>query len=168
MTTRDRGLYEEVLFNEKPEIRKISKVGRKVSAMDISVFGASSWLLDNAIKLGLQVIVVWDLKNPSLFRGGSIKPSLNRTRIKVCGSPSGIGEPQKVKRGNPNPSQKLKPFYGDEAMSEKTISVRLPKDLDAYLRTLPNKMQWLREAAIEKREREKAAESDSDRNDGET
>ena len=67
---------------------------------------------------------------------------------------------------NPNPKQKLKPFYGDEAMAKNTISVRLPKYLDAYLRTLPNKMQWLREAAVEKWQREQAAR-DSDRHLGE-
>lgn len=35
--------------------------------------------------------------------------------------------------------------------------MKLPKDLDNYLRSLPNKTEWLREAAKEKWEREKAA-----------
>lgn len=70
---------------------------------------------------------------------------------------------------NPNPSQKLKPLYGDEAMAEKPVCVRLPQDLDEYVRSLSNRAEWLREAAIEKWERDQAAvESDSDRNDGET
>lgn len=39
--------------------------------------------------------------------------------------------------------------------------VRLPLELDAYVRSLPNKAEWLREAIAEKYERE--VNSDSDR-----
>lgn len=37
----------------------------------------------------------------------------------------------------------------------KPVSVMLPADLDAYVRALPNRSQWLRQAVEEKIERDK-------------
>lgn len=34
----------------------------------------------------------------------------------------------------------------DEPLADKPISVVLPKELDAYVRSLPNKSDWLRNA----------------------
>lgn len=66
---------------------------------------------------------------------------------------------------NPNPKPKLKPLYGDEALAKKAVCVNLPKDLDEFVRSLPNRAEWLREAIAEKRARE---EADRDRTEGET
>ena len=41
-------------------------------------------------------------------------------------------------------------------MSETPLSVRVPVDLDNYVRSLPNRTEWLREAIAEKRQREEA------------
>lgn len=46
-----------------------------------------------------------------------------------------------------------KPKY-EEAMAPIAISVRLPIDLDEYVRSLPDRAEWLREAIAEKRQRE--------------
>lgn len=54
---------------------------------------------------------------------------------------------------NPNPTYKLTPFYG-EAMASKPVAVRLAKEIDAYVRSLPNRTEWLREAIAEKYERD--------------
>ena len=54
---------------------------------------------------------------------------------------------------NPHPTYKLTPLYG-EAMAEKPVAVRLAKELDAYVRSLPNKTEWLREAIAEKYQRD--------------
>ncbi len=58
-------------------------------------------------------------------------------------------------RGRPggNPEILAKPLYG-EAMAEKIIGVRLPIELDEYVRSLPNRAEWLREAIAEKKQRE--------------
>lgn len=50
---------------------------------------------------------------------------------------------------NPHPTYKLTPLYG-EAMAEKPVAVRLAKEIDAYVRSLPNRTEWLREAIAEK------------------
>ena len=50
---------------------------------------------------------------------------------------------------NPYPTYKLTPLYG-EAMAEKPVAVRLAKEIDAYVRSLPNRTEWLREAIAEK------------------
>ena len=39
-------------------------------------------------------------------------------------------------------------------MAEKPVAVRLAKELDAYVRSLPNKTEWLREAIAEKYQRD--------------
>ncbi len=39
-------------------------------------------------------------------------------------------------------------------MAERPLSVRLPADLDARLRSLPNRTEWLRNAILEKMQRE--------------
>jgi hypothetical protein len=43
---------------------------------------------------------------------------------------------------------RFKPI-GNEALAEKPISVFLPKDLDTYVRSLPNRAEWLRAAIRE-------------------
>ncbi len=39
-------------------------------------------------------------------------------------------------------------------MAEKPISVRLPLKLDEYVRSLPNRTEWLREAIAAKKNQE--------------
>ncbi len=43
---------------------------------------------------------------------------------------------------------------GPVPMAERPLSVRLPADLDAQVRSLDNRTEWLREAIIEKLQRE--------------
>lgn len=43
---------------------------------------------------------------------------------------------------------------GEEALADKPISVFLPKDLDQYVRSLPNKAEWLRQAISEAAKRD--------------
>ena len=43
---------------------------------------------------------------------------------------------------------RFKPI-GNEALAEKPISVFLPKDLAIYVRSLPNRAEWLRAAIKE-------------------
>lgn len=59
--------------------------------------------------------------------------------------------------GNPNPKQKLKPVYGDEALSSKTVALRLPREIDDFVRSLPNKTEWLRKAIADAYQRETTA-----------
>jgi hypothetical protein len=54
---------------------------------------------------------------------------------------------------NPNPTYKIKP-YNEEAMAKKTLATRVPVEIDDYVRSLPNKAEWLRQAIMEKIERE--------------
>ncbi len=54
---------------------------------------------------------------------------------------------------NPNPKYKLKQLY-DKPVAEYPVAVKLPVDLDAYVRSLPNKSEWLRAAVSEKYQRE--------------
>jgi len=37
-----------------------------------------------------------------------------------------------------------------DSLARKPLSVFLPKDVDAIVRSLPNRSQWMREAVIEK------------------
>lgn len=53
---------------------------------------------------------------------------------------------------------RLKPI-GDRAMSRKPVAVALPVELDEWVRSLPNRSEWLREAIIEKYQREVKQES---------
>lgn len=59
--------------------------------------------------------------------------------------------------GNPNPKQKLKPWYGDKAMAKTPLAIRVPVEVDEFVRALPNKTEWLRRVIQEAVEREKAA-----------
>jgi hypothetical protein len=52
-----------------------------------------------------------------------------------------------------NPEILAKPLYG-EPMAEGTLGVRLPVYLDEYVRSLPNRSEWVREAIAEKWQRE--------------
>lgn len=49
---------------------------------------------------------------------------------------------------------------GEEPLTSSPMSVRLPPELDAVVRSLPNRTAWLRDAIIEKLQRE-ALETDS-------
>ena len=42
----------------------------------------------------------------------------------------------------------------DKALADAPISVVLTKDLDAYVRGLPNRSEWLRDAIAQKRAKE--------------
>lgn len=48
-------------------------------------------------------------------------------------------------RGNPNPAQKLTPI-GASAMAALPLAVRVPVEIDNYVRSLPNRTEWLRKA----------------------
>lgn len=54
---------------------------------------------------------------------------------------------------NPKPTYKLKPLYGNKPLSAKTVTLRLPEEIDDFVRSLPNKTHWLRQAITEKYER---------------
>lgn len=54
---------------------------------------------------------------------------------------------------NPNPKYKFVYLY-DEPLAERNVGARLPKSLDAFVRSLPNKSDWIRAAIAEKYERE--------------
>lgn len=62
---------------------------------------------------------------------------------------------------NPNPTYKYKHLY-DEPMSEQSLSIRLPATQDKYVRSLPNRTEWLRRAIAEAYERDMAAINDTD------
>ena len=55
---------------------------------------------------------------------------------------------------NHNPKEYLKEHQfeplGKEALSRTPVSVKLPKDLDDYVRSLPNRNRWLIDAVLEK------------------
>lgn len=46
--------------------------------------------------------------------------------------------------------------YYEEEMAESPLSVRLPAELDTFVRSLPNRTEWLRQVISEAAEREKA------------
>lgn len=50
---------------------------------------------------------------------------------------------------NHNPKYKYTSLY-DEPMSEQPLAVRVPLSQDKYVRSLPNKTEWLRQAIAEK------------------
>lgn len=56
-------------------------------------------------------------------------------------------------RGNPNPKKKFTPRH-PQPLSKDTVTVRLTVDLDLFVRSLPNRTEWLRAAIAEKYERE--------------
>ena len=43
---------------------------------------------------------------------------------------------------------------GPVPMAERPLSVRLPADVDALVRSIPNRTEWLRDAILEKVQRE--------------
>ena len=43
---------------------------------------------------------------------------------------------------------------GEKPKAEKPLSVRVPQDIDEYVRSLPNRSQWLEEAITEKARKE--------------
>jgi len=55
---------------------------------------------------------------------------------------------------NPNPSHKIKPLYGDEPLAQRPLAVRVSAELDAYVRSLPNMTEWLRQTITAQVERE--------------
>lgn len=61
-----------------------------------------------------------------------------------------------MSKGNPNPKQKLKPRVYEQAMAEIPLSVRVDVELATYVRSLPNRTEWLRAAIVEKRQREQS------------
>lgn len=54
---------------------------------------------------------------------------------------------------NPNPTYKMRRMYNEE-MAESPLSVRLTAEMDAQVRSRPNRTEWLREAIAEKLARE--------------
>ncbi len=52
-------------------------------------------------------------------------------------------------KGNPNPKQKLKPRIYEQTMAETPLSVRVDIETAAYVRSLPNRTEWLRRALAE-------------------
>lgn len=50
-----------------------------------------------------------------------------------------------MSRGNPHPKHKYTSF-NSEPMSERPIAVRLPIRLEDYVRSLPDRTEWLRKA----------------------
>ncbi len=55
--------------------------------------------------------------------------------------------------GNPNPKYKFKNDQVGE-VARRPISVKLPPDLDAFVRSLPNRAEWLRQAITDKVEKD--------------
>jgi hypothetical protein len=62
---------------------------------------------------------------------------------------------------NPNPTYKYKHLYG-EPMSEQSLSIRVPLTQDKYVRSLPNRAEWLRRAIADAYERDMAAINGTD------
>lgn len=60
--------------------------------------------------------------------------------------------------GNPNPKHKYKSPY-PAPVAERSICVRLSPELDEYVRSLPNRTEWLRQVIAEAVERDKAENS---------
>lgn len=63
-----------------------------------------------------------------------------------------------MSKGNPSPKlENLKPFKSEgehSSLSKSPVSVRLPKDLDEFVRSLPNRNQWIIDAVLEKAAKE--------------
>lgn len=64
-------------------------------------------------------------------------------------------------KGNPNPKHKLTRLY-DEPVAETAVSVKLPKELDIWVRSLPNRAEWLRRAIADAYERDMHGLTDTD------
>lgn len=61
---------------------------------------------------------------------------------------------------NPKPTYKYQSPY-EEPVAVRSVCVRLPSDLDEYVRSLPNRTEWLREAVAEKKQRDESQESEA-------
>lgn len=64
---------------------------------------------------------------------------------------------KKMPKGNPNPKHKLTRVYVGECqepVAETAVSVKLPRSLDTWVRSLPNRADWLRKAIADAYERE--------------
>lgn len=48
---------------------------------------------------------------------------------------------------------RIKP-HAEEPMSRKPVCMTLPMDADEFVRSLPNRAEWLRQAVLEKMQRE--------------
>lgn len=65
-----------------------------------------------------------------------------------------------AKSKKPQPTQERADFLtrfqqkGSMPMAQQPLCVRLPSDLDAQVRSLPNRTEWLRDAILEKMQRE--------------
>lgn len=65
-----------------------------------------------------------------------------------------------AKSKKPQPTQVRADFLtrfkqkGSVPMAQQPLCVRLPADLDAQVRSLPNRTEWLRDAILEKMQRE--------------
>lgn len=46
---------------------------------------------------------------------------------------------------NPNPTGQIKRVY-EQQMAKIPLSVRMPVEIDAYVRSLPDRTEWLRKA----------------------
>ena len=68
-------------------------------------------------------------------------------------------------KGNPNPKHKLTRLY-DEPVAETAVSVKLPKELDIWVRSLPNRAEWLRRAIADAYERDMHGLTDTDSDTG--
>lgn len=56
-------------------------------------------------------------------------------------------------RGNPNPKNKYTSPY-PQPLAKDMIGVRLPVELDSFVRSLPNRTEWLRRAIAAQYERD--------------
>jgi hypothetical protein len=56
-------------------------------------------------------------------------------------------------RGNPNPKNKLTKL-NEKPVAKSSVSVKLPTDIDDYVRSLPNRTEWLRKAIADAYERD--------------
>lgn len=65
-----------------------------------------------------------------------------------------IGSRQKKERNNHR--TRFKPVY-DEEISRKPVSVLLPVRIDEFVRSLPNRTEWLRKAIADAYEKETTA-----------
>lgn len=63
-----------------------------------------------------------------------------------------LGDKQTVP--NPNPTYKIQQKYS-EPLAKINLSVKVGLKLDEYVRSLPNRAEWLRQAIAEKYERDK-------------
>jgi len=61
---------------------------------------------------------------------------------------------EKVKKNKIDYLVPIKPIYG-KAMASRPVSVMLPVELDEYVRSLPNRTEWLRKVIAEAIEKEK-------------